>query len=777
MDRNLKLWIGVCVALGLAMAAYGAIPVTREPGSEPAWHLLAVAGAALAAFALSFGIVVARAERRRSEPIFCGEGVEAEECESGSGQATRAARHPYSTLFLASFVALFIEVMLIRYSSSQIRIFAFYKNVPLVASFLGLGLGCCLGRGRPRHALLFLLWLLPLAAALAQGTVAIDFGLASWAALGSSEHILGHGLTFRLSPGQEWAVQLLMGLFCVATLSAIAGLFALLGRLLGDAFERVPRLPGYGANLLGSLAGILAFLAACWLETPPWVWFTVGLLPLLWWVRGRAHAWTALGLVLATVLMVWPDAGETVWSRYQKLVGSVILLGPGDGGTPAPAYLLRISDVFYQVAMDLRPAAIAKLGRNPYPQYDAAFQLAPRKDRVLIVGAGTGNDVAAALRAGAKAVDAVDIDPAIIRLGRLHHPEHPYDDRRVRVIVDDARRAFRRLGPANYDAVVFGLLDSHTQLGISSVRLDNYVFTLESLAAARRLLHPGGSLIITAATLRPWFRDRFAAMLAATCDTPVVAFGSGSSSSTYACRIEDPARPAPGATAAAASILPTDDWPFLYLPKRGVPRAYLVVVALLALASVAVLKAGGLHLGSLSAYHGHLFLLGAAFLLMEVYAINRLALLFGTTWLVSAVTIAVVLVLVLAANLTVALGGAIRYPVAYAAVATTLLAGYVVGPDAALGRGTGAAVAYALLLLAPVYFAGLIFSRSFSRARAGGPAIGVNILGSVLGGWTEYSTMAVGIRALALLALAFYLGSWLMERRWRARHDAQVNIP
>ena len=758
MDRHLKVWVVVCLAAGLAMAGAGLFPGPLPPGADPAaWRLLAAAGTALAAAAAA-----AAAKGRRLGPLLGEEG--------GAGDS-RIARRPYLTLFLASFVDLFVEVMLIRYASSQIRIFSFYKNVPLVAAFLGLGIGCCAGcegRGRARQALLFLLWLLPLGAFLAHGTAAVDGALGRWAALGSSEHILGDVVAAQPRPGQEWGSQLLMGLFCAAAFAAVTGLFTLLGRLLGDAFERVPRLPGYTANLLGSLAGILAFVALSYLETPPWAWFAAGLLPLLWWTPGRARAGVALALAAASVLMVLPTTGETVWSRYQKLVGRVIPAGPTGTGTPSSAYLVQISDVFYQVAMDLRPAALGRLGRNPFPHYDEAFHLlsAP-PERVLVVGAGTGNDVAAALRAGARHVDAVDIDPAIVRLGRLHHPEHPYDDPRVAVVVDDARRAFRRLPPRSYDAIVFGLLDSHTQLGISSVRLDNYVFTLESLAAARRLLRPGGSLVITASTFRAWFRDRFAAMLAATCDTPVEAFSSGIGS-TYACQVLDPTRPPPGAAAAASAgaALPTDDWPFLYLPRRGIPRAYLLVVALLAVASIALLRAGGLRLERFGAYHLHLFFLGAAFLLMEVYAINRLALLFGTTWLVSAVTIAVVLVLVVAANLTVELVGPLPYPAAYGGLAAALLAGYLVGPEAALGHGTGFALVYALLLLLPIYFAGLVFSRSFAGALASGPAIGANILGSVLGGWTEYATMAVGIRALALLALAFYLASWLAERRW-----------
>ncbi len=331
------------------------------------------------------------------------------------------------------------------------------------------------------------------------------------------------------------------------------------------------------------------------------------------------------------------------------------------------------------------------------------------------------------------------------------------------MIVDDARRAFRRLPPASYDAIVFGLLDSHTQLGISSVRLDNYVFTVESLAAARRLLRPGGSLVITASTFRDWFWERFVGMLTATCETPVRTFRLGIGS-TYVCQVSDSSPPPPVAQA-GSRVLPTDDWPFLYLPGRTIPRAYLIAVALLVLVSVAVLRLSGLRLQRFSAYHGHLFFLGAAFLLMEVYAINRLALLFGTTWLVSAVTIAGVLILIVAANVTVGLRGPVPYGWAYAGVTGSLLLGYFVGPETVLGQGWGVSFAYALVLLLPVYFAGLIFARSFRLAEVGGTAIGVNILGSVLGGWLEYSTMMFGIRSLALLALFFYLMSLLMQQR------------
>ena len=157
----------------------------------------------------------------------------------------------------------------------------------------------------------------------------------------------------------------------------------------------------------------------------------------------------------------------------------------------------------------------------------------------------------------------------------------------------------------------------------------------------------------------------------------------------YVGRVDGAAGPEARA-AAERTVLPTDDWPFLYLPERAIPSAYLWVVGCLALASVAVLRLGGLRFGNFSSHHAHLFFLGAAFLLMEVYAINRLALLYGTTWLVSAVAIALVLVLIVAANFTVLLLPRLPYALSYAALAVSLGVSFWTDPSDVLGGGVGA---------------------------------------------------------------------------------------
>lgn len=756
---HIRSWALLAAVLGLAILLAGLQQRTDDSLAvfeKPATPLIIGEG-----LALCCAVVVVLAFRRRLGGL-----LKLDE----QAEANNAARYrvrPYVTLFAISFVALFVEVMLIRYCGSQIRIFSFYKNVPLVSCFLGLGLGCCLGQGRSRHVLIFLLWLIPLAVALTGGTLAVDRMLGRMAAAATSEHMLGEA-TPVLEAGAQLAVQLIMGGLCVVALVAITGLFALLGRLLGDAMQAVPRLQGYTVNILGSLAGIVAFILISYLQTPPWMWFVVGLTPLLWWCGSRRRTALAGLLIVANAAVVAPSVGATVWSRYQKLVGHVIPAGhiipPGftQARSAADAFLVQISDTFYQVAVDLSPQALAVEGNNPFPHYDGIYGMLPSSPkRVLIVGAGTGNDVAAALRAGAEHVDAVDIDPAIIDMGRQHHPEHPYDHPRVNVIINDARDAFRRLPPHSYDAVIFGLLDSHTQLSSSSVRLDNYVFTLESFQAAKRLIRPGGHIVVTAVAYTDWFRDRFKAMLEATGASHIEVRDFGGRWFTYVARMNGDSDDDTVAESAGSVVLPTDDWPFLYLPTKSIPRAYVIVVIALMIASVIVLKAGGLRAAQFTRYHAHMFFLGAAFLLMEVHAVNRLALLFGTTWLVSAVTIAFVLILIVCANLTV-LAVRTPYPVAYAALMVSLMVSYWLQPEVVLGKGAAWAVAYGLVLLSPIYFAGLIFARSFRIATLAGPALGANIMGSVLGGWTEYATMAVGIRALVLLAAAFYIISLLL---------------
>src|SRR5580658_7272303 len=70
-------------------------------------------------------------------------------------------------LFCLSFLALFLELMVIRWAPAVVRLIAYYANLMLISSFLGLGVGAILGKKResvfkwlPALLLINVVWLL-----------------------------------------------------------------------------------------------------------------------------------------------------------------------------------------------------------------------------------------------------------------------------------------------------------------------------------------------------------------------------------------------------------------------------------------------------------------------------------------------------------------------------------------------------------------------------------------------------------------------------------------
>ena len=127
---------------------------------------------------------------------------------------------------------------------------------------------------------------------------------------------------------------------------------------------------------------------------------------------------------------------------------------------------------------------------------------------MLIIGAGSGNDVSRALQWDAKHVDAVEIDPAINRLGRSFHPDHPYQDQRVQIHLDDGRN-FLRATDRKYDLIVYALVDSLVlHSGYSNIRLESFLFTRQAFEDIRRHLKPNGTFVIYNYFRQGWLAAR-----------------------------------------------------------------------------------------------------------------------------------------------------------------------------------------------------------------------------------------------------------------------------
>ncbi len=403
--------------------------------------------------------------------------------------------------------------------------------------------------------------------------------------------------------------------------------------------------------------------------------------------------------------------------------------------------------------------------------YDLPYRFVT-PERVLVLGAGGGNDIAAALRAGARHVDAVEIDPVIVKYGALH-PERPYSSPLVTTHVDDARSFLRRTDGL-YDLIVLGLLDSHTLLaGLPGIRLDNYVYTREALADVKRHLSPRGLLALSFAIPdeREWLASKLYKLVGeAFGEAPVVLDVGYDRSYAY---LAGPALKASGSEALAPLLprvvsterlleigkkepvdIPTDDWPHLYLRNRMVPGAQLLLLALLLALSAGVTRAV---LPFAGAPDVHMALLGAGFLLVETKAIADLGLLFGGTWwTVTAVIAAVLIMAILSTFFTARVKPRSRTPYAVG-LFVMLLAGFVIRPATLLTFPLPVAqVMGALLVAAPVFFSGVLFATALKEATDTAKALGSNLLGSVLGGFLEYASLAWGVRALTLLGVALY---------------------
>jgi SAM-dependent methyltransferase len=577
-----------------------------------------------------------------------------------------------------------------------------------------------------------------------------------------------------------------------------------MGQMVSRFLELRAGISAYSINVAASIVGIWIFTGLSFLALPPVWWFAafgVGML-LLTWRMARFRAVIVAALAAMAALLWWGERlslydprefygaanvarrakvsfERTYWSPYQKLT----LVALNDGREDF-RFVLQTNGSWYQDILNLNPEWLssrpgyldaADAGDLDYHRYNLPYRFKPEPENVLILGAGMGNDVAAALRNNSRRVVAVEIDPLIQQLGYLHHLEKPYRDPRVVRVVNDAR-AYVQNTSERFDLIVSSILDSHiTQSSFTNIRTDNYVYTREGLAAMLRILKPGGVLSVSFSDERRWFGGRVQSVLSEISPRPPLVlrhgyffFLVGDSISerleqsaelrAFVDKVKDPPVEPANET--------TDDWPYFYHRSRGIP----MIVALLSVLVVAlcwgVLRANELRASSLQ---WHFFFLGAGFMLMEVQIISKLALVFGTTWLVNSIAISALLLLILLANALAARFPALTGWFAYAGLFFTIAACYFTPVQALLFPSFWMrAIVSTLVLCSPVFFAGLIFISSFARAKFQAEAFGSNLFGSVVGGLLEALSFQTGIRMLLVVAALFYIGS-LITRRSAAR--------
>ena len=661
-------------------------------------------------------------------------------------------------LFGYSFLILFFELALIRFIPSNVRITAYFINLVLIAAFLGMGIGMILVKSERNLTQFFTPALLILTGA------CVYFSNILVTAPDTEEAI--YAIYYDLSTqSREWGmVPVICVFFCLSALPFIA-----LGNAMGREFQSFPALQAYAINTAGSLAGLLIFSLLSHFSTPPLVWFVFGGILFLF-LAGKGQNYIlpilCLGMMFYMVQNLYQRDHE-IWSPYYKI----------NRYHKPPMTSINVNGSLHQHMINFSPSndthkAVTNIIKQ---QYQLPYRFAKSWEHVLILGAGSGNDVQMVLEQNPGEIDAVEIDPVIWKIGKDFNPQKPYDDPRVNIHIDDAR-AFLKKTQKKYDVIILGTLDSQTLLsGMSSIRLDNYIYTAESFQSIKEHLKPEGVVILYHMSSNADIPIKLAKVLTDIFEVhPLInyekdyrlfnfTFVSGSKKQVvgdfgyFFKELKD--------KSAEFISPPTDDWPYLYLDRPGIPSHYLKAGGIILLVSlIAIFASTGKK--SLKKTDWTLFLLGAGFLLLETKSVTEMSLLFGSTWQVNVLVFASILGLIFFANLLILHKGPFDKTRIFFILFISIGVCYAVPTHILLGLPlVGQWAVGALITALPLFFAGMLFSQIFVARQEPTTSLGYNLMGAICGGLLEYSSMALGTKSLYTLALVTYILAFLFHGR------------
>jgi hypothetical protein len=439
---------------------------------------------------------------------------------------------PTLDLFLISWLILFLELTCIRWFPAHVMFLTFFTNIVLLACFVGMSVGCLAARNPARYLNRTPFWLV---LAVAAGLLVDAFHQKLGRVIAIGNRANPDVVFFGAESGDAGMlpVEVIAGAFFLLIAILLVGP----GQEMGRAFTRVPnRARAYSVNLLGSLMGIATFAACSDLQLPPVVWFAAVALGLGFFLfrpdfgEGSAlgTSRTAIGMCLtAVVVLSVLTSGffplrhrETFWSPYYR-IDMITQIKRADRD-------VQINEIETNMVSHQIVEPVARIPAASYANYalpylfqrdlrgPAGESLWPPIKRVLIIGAGSGNDVARALQwlPPDARVDAVEIDPVIYKLGVKHHPNQPYDDPRVHLELNDGRNFLRSAPAETYDLVIFALVDSLVlHSGYSNLRLESYLFTEQAFRDTRRVLKPRGLCAVYNYFRHGWLAARIRAEL------------------------------------------------------------------------------------------------------------------------------------------------------------------------------------------------------------------------------------------------------------------------
>ena len=672
---------------------------------------------------------------------------------------TSAKPHPVR-IAVISFLALTLELALIRFIPSEIKAISYFTNLLLFSAFFGLGLGCILWKRKlPPYVMVVGLLLI-------FAYMLISRGITIYDTHGELHYWLQQD-DQRFKPFLQ--MPLIVAAFAAFLVGAIP--FIALGWNLAREMQQHERLLAYSYDLLGSLLGTILFAVVSCLGCPPWI--LIAATALVW----GAVFCTGLKLRIAHFaagllffyFVVQPYSW--CWSPYYFVQYNV----------DPSRITVWVNSSFHQEAIDFNTSdpAAQQTVQQMVQKFDMPYKLYKRfhngqgPQKVLILGAGSGNDVNIALLNGVPDVTAVEIDPQIARIGREFNRMQPYQNPAVRLVIDDGRH-FLWTTNDRFDLVIFGTLDSQTLLaGQTNLRLDNYIYTTQCFDEVRNVLKPDGMFAAYYSVFKEWFFQRIYSTVAAAFPGKVRLYGAGDNYLFNTVLVAAPNIAGFNSDAEQErrlnnAVPSTDNWPYIYLEYPTISSLYLELFALIG-AMIVLVFVVLRKVEKSSGWHLDFFFLGVGFSLLESAAIARLALAFGTTWVVSAVVFASVLLTVFLANYVCERFPRIPTAWGWAGLMAAVAVNFFFPVEVLLSFSFPLRLLFAAVLIGtPVFFAGICFSSLFKREPEVGLAFGMNMIGAMAGGSIEYLSMLIGMKFIWLILLDVYFAA-LVSNRIKAR--------
>lgn len=664
-------------------------------------------------------------------------------------------------LFGFGFLILFLELSLIRYLAGNIWNLGYFPNLVLISTFLGMGIGFTFHHNFSKSIANY--FVLFAAAALLLLVIIVSFNQIVVPGFVLSQSNYGSILFFTQTiVTTPYLFDL--ATFCICFLLVVLINFFITVKM-AKLFAEFKPLHAYTLDIIGSCAGIALFSLMSFLQAPAFYWFIIlAVFFVLFAFVEKKKSWLYFFAIFAVLVIIVQNNDHrfnghkysdkqliTIWSPYQKVQYNKKIQKIYANNIPHQMTISKkvILNSFYSIPYTMRQ----KLGLD-------------KVNSTLILGAGTGNDVVSAILHNVDSIDAVEIDPVIARIGKTYNKLRPYQNPKVHLHITDGRE-FLAHTKKHFGLIIFALTDSVVRASsMSQLRLENYLFTYQSLQRAYSLLNPDGQIYLYNYYRQPWIAEKIERMLfKITGHYPKVlkltnqfyVLSIGKKPSTY--------QSTPSFSKFTTKIS-SDNWPFLYLKSPAIPSVYLAPMFILTM-----LVIGLLYLHQRNTRHKRqenilikvaFLTMGMAFLLLESKGIIQFSLLFGNTWFNNSLVFFAVLVLILLANWLAYLLPSKLTSLAYALLVIVSISVSFMSVEHMLTIQSVFArfISASLIIFSPIFFANLVFGLSFKNRILAEHVFGWNLLGAVFGGILEYSSMLFGYQALSLLAAFLYIASF-----------------